>query len=332
MRIAKETAKKVFIILLIVFGGLTLLGGIIFTIGMTAAGWNFSAMDSVNYHHETFVETQENTRIELDFDTNDITVFFDENATNVRVEYSEKFNKHGTPIHTTTIEEKNGTLRIQQETKLNFFFNFGFGEKSYVRVYLPASRAYALNIETDTGDVEFKGNATLTSLEIETDTGDVNLADFTIVCGGAMDVSVNTGDVFLGNFTAKSLELESDTGDIFLKGKGVVESNVEIETSTGDVDFSNLAGNSLRLETDTGDIESRKNTVLDFKSLHIQTSTGDVEIHLAGNESDYHVETITSTGDRYPQNHPASTGDRRLFIKTSTGDILGKFILANSNN
>lgn len=332
MKIAKETAKKVFVILLIVFGGLTLLGGLIFTIGMTAAGWDFSVMNSVDYHHETFIEAQENTRIELDFDTNDITVFFDETATNVRVEYSEKFSKHGKALQKTTIAEINGTLRIKQEYQFNLTPELGFGEKSYVRVYLPANRAYALDIETDTGDVEFKGNATLTSLEIETDTGDVNLADFTIVCGGAMDVSVNTGDVFLGNFTAKSLELEASTGDISFNGKGVVESNVEIETSTGDVDFSNLAGNSLRLETDTGDIESRKNTVLDFKSLHIQTSTGDVEIHLAGNESDYHVETITSTGDRYPQNHPASTGDRRLFIKTSTGDILGKFIPANSNN
>ena len=39
MKIAKETAKKILIILLIVFGGLTLVGGSVFTIAMATAGW-----------------------------------------------------------------------------------------------------------------------------------------------------------------------------------------------------------------------------------------------------------------------------------------------------
>jgi hypothetical protein len=332
MKIAKETAKKILIILLIVFGGLTLLGGIVFTIGFAAAGWSFSAFNTVNYEEAIYTETQEITGISLEYDTTDIQVYFDETATQVRVEYADKYTKSGKLLLKTYIKEENGKLIIKQERTRPVYMESYVGDAPATTLYLPANRAYTFNIETDTGDIFFHGNATLNHLELETDTGTINLNNCTLTCNGAMDVSVNTGDVFLGNFTAKSLELESDTGDISFKGKGFVESNVEIETSTGDVDFSNLAGNSLRLETDTGDIESRKNTVLDFKSLHIQTSTGDVEIHLAGNESDYHVETITSTGDRYPQNHPASTGDRRLFIKTSTGDILGKFIPANSNN
>jgi DUF4097 and DUF4098 domain-containing protein YvlB len=203
------------------------------------------------------------------------------------------------------------------------------GDAPVTTLYLPANRAYTFNIETDTGDIFFHGNATLNHLELETDTGTINLNNCTLTCNGEMDISADTGNLFLKDFTAKSLELETSTGVITFSGVGVVESKVEIEVSTGDILLDDLSGASLLIKTSTGNVKSTCKGVLDFTSIQITTSTGDVEIHLVGNESDYHVETITSTGDRYPQNHPASTGDRKLFIKTSTGDILGKFIPAN---
>ena len=59
MRIAKQTAKKILIILLIVFGGFTLVGGSVFSIAMSVAGWDFSVMNTVDYKRETYKELQE---------------------------------------------------------------------------------------------------------------------------------------------------------------------------------------------------------------------------------------------------------------------------------
>ena len=56
MKIAKETAKKILIILLIVFGGLTLVGGSVFTIAMAAAGWDFTVMNNVEYVYHEYTE------------------------------------------------------------------------------------------------------------------------------------------------------------------------------------------------------------------------------------------------------------------------------------
>ena len=345
MKIAKQTAKKILIILLIVFGGLILLGGGIFTIGMSVAGWDFSVMNTVNYQYTTYTETQEITNIELDFDTNDIKVFFDETATQVRVEYAEKYSNNGNQLTQTTITEENGSLKIEQERKFIPYMEFSVGESSLVNVYLPKNRVYTLNIETDTGDIGFSGNATLRNLCLETDTGCISLSG-RIDCSGTIGISVDTGSILISNFITERLLLEADTGNITLDGKCEVKdyakivtdtgnvttlhtlsvsSALTIKTSTGDVRLNDIFGAILTVETSTGDITSIGTSVLDFQSLILSTSTGDITIHLTGKADEYSIQAYTNTGNNNLYDFPDASKPRSLKIHSSTGNIKGIF-------
>ena len=326
MKIAKETAKKILIILLIVFGGLTLLGGIVFTIGFAAAGWSFSAFNTVTYQRHSYTETQEIYSISLEYDTTDIKVYFDETATQVRVEYADKYKKGGALLCKTSFIETDGKLVIKEERTRHFYLGSYIGEENTTILYLPANRTYTLNMETDTGDIFFYGNATLNSLELETETGTINLNNCTLTCNGEMEISANTGNLFLKDFTAKSLELETSTGDITFSGFGIVESKVEIEVSTGDISLGDLSGASLVIKTSTGNVKSAGKGALDFTSIQITTSTGDVYLNLIGKHSEYSIQTHSNTGDVRLSGMADSSLPRQLSVRSSTGDIKGQFI------
>ena len=147
--------QKVLAIILTIFVALILLGGAIFTIAMSIAGWDFSVLNTVRYEQHSHTETQTITRLDFDFDTEDIDVYFDETATEVRVEYPEKFTKKGDRLTKISITEENDTLKIVQTREKPFFFEWNIGKVPHVRVYLPAERTYAIDFNTDTGNVSF---------------------------------------------------------------------------------------------------------------------------------------------------------------------------------
>ena len=346
MKIAKQTAKKILIILLIVFGSLALLGGTVFTIGMAAAGWDFSVMNTVDYVHKEYTEKQEVTKIELDFNTNDIKVYFDETATQVRVEYSEKYSKKGKQITQTTITEENGTLKVEQKYKFSVNLEFALGKSSFVNVYLPKSREYTLDIETNTGDIWLYGTATLTSLNIETDTGAIDLGKSTIVCSGDISLSTDTGNILTLTLTAENLYIEIDTGNVTLNGEVTIKKNAEIETDTGDVSAStafsvgsglyietdtgdvylgDISGEKLTVTTDTGNIKSVGLSLLDFTTLNFSTDTGDIILQLVGTHGEYSIQAHTNTGNNNLYDYPDKSKPRTLKIYTSTGNIIGVF-------
>lgn len=340
MKIAAKTAKKILVILLIVFGTLSVLGGVVFSIGMAAAGWDFSAMNTVDYVYKEYTERHKITSISLDFATNDIKVHFDEKTTQVRVEYAEKYTKQGEQLTQTTITEEGGVLKMKQEQKFTLYVDFSFGENSTVSVYLPKNYAYTLDIETDTGDVFLDGNATLKSLKVETDTGTIQLGG-AIRCEGKIDLSVETGSVLLNEFSADSLFIESDTGNVCLDGKSSVNTSVEIETDTGDVsilhtltandvkietdtgdvNLNNLSGATLTVNTDTGNIKSIGTSLLDFTTLLFSTDTGDITLHLVGTIDDYSVQAHTNTGSNNLYDYPTANKERTLKIHSITGNI-----------
>ena len=345
MKIAKETAKKILIILLIVFGGLTLVGGSVFTIAMAAAGWDFTVMNNVEYVYHEYTEQHKVTSIELDFNTNDIKVHFSKSTTQVRVEYPESYTKNGKQLTKVTVTEENNVLKVKQSVLRFPYMQFSIGESSLVNVYIPESYAYTLDIKTDTGDVWFEGYATLNNLKLETSTGTIDL-DGSIICDGRMALSTDTGNIFLNTFVTDSLFIEADTGDVTLDGKSSAFGNVEIETDTGDVSIlhslsapsikietdtgdvylGDLSGTSIEASTDTGDIESIGTSVLDFMNLLFSTSTGDVTLHLVGTIEDYSVQAHTSTGSNNLYDYPSTGKARSLKIHCSTGDIKGIFM------
>ena len=305
MKIAKQTAKKILIILLIVFGGFTLVGGSVFSIAMSVAGWDFSVMNTVDYKRETYKELQEVTNLEVTFGTADIKVYFDESATQVRVEFAEKYTKHGEQLTKVTITEENGCLQITQERLKLMYMETSFKGNDDVFVYLPQNRAYTMNVKASTGDIFLNGNGNLTNLNLTT----------------------STGEIFInGTITAtEKADIQTNTGEIFIR-KSLTAPNVEMKAGTGDIWLNQLSGETLYVTTSTGDVRNYNDGALDFINLRFKVGTGDVDLRLAGLYTDYCVDVKTNTGDVFISGYPDTSKQRTLFIRTSTGDIRGVYV------
>jgi DUF4097 and DUF4098 domain-containing protein YvlB len=223
---------------------------------------------------------------------------------------------------------------------------FSVGESSLVNVYLPKNRVYALNIETDTGDVWLNGTASLKSLNIETDTGAIDLGLATIDCSGDISLSTDTGNILTLTLTSENLYIEVDTGNVTLNGKVTIRKNAKIETDTGNVsastDFSvgsdlyietdtgdvwlgNISGSNLTVTTDTGNIKSVGTSLLDFTTLNFSADTGNIILQLVGTHNDYSIQAHTNTGNNNLYDYPDTSKPRTLKIYTSTGNIKGIF-------
>ena len=305
MKIAKQTAKKILIILLIVFGGFTLVGGSVFSIAMSVAGWDFSVMNTVEYKRETYKEIQEITNLEATFGSADIKVYFDESATQVRVEFAEKYTKHGKQLTEIAITEEDNTLKITQKRLTTVFTETSFKESDDLLVYLPLTRAYTMDIKASTGDIILYGNGNLTNLNLTT----------------------STGEIFInGTITAtEKADIQTSTGEIFIR-KSLTAPNVEMKAGTGDIWLNQLSGETLYVTTSTGDVRNYNDGVLDFINLQFKVGTGDVDLRLAGLYTDYCVDIKTSTGKVFISGYPDTSKERTLFIRTSTGDIRGVYV------
>ena len=305
MKIAKQTAKKILIILLIVFGGLTLVGGSVFSIAMSVAGWDFSVMNTVDYKRATYTETQENTNLSVKLNTTDIKVYFDESATQVRVEYAEKYTKRGEQLTKISLTEENGSLQIIQERLVKAYLETSFKDNDDVFVYLPQNRAYTIDMQVTTGDIFLNGKGNLTNLKLTTNTGEVFINE---------DVTAT-----------EKVDIKTGTGEIFIR-KSLTAPNVEMKTGTGDIWLGKLSGETLYVTTNTGDVRNYNDGVLDFINLQFKVGTGDVTLRLAGAHTDYCVDVKTNTGDNFLSGYPDTSKERTLFIRTSTGDIRGVYV------
>ena len=305
MKIAKQTAKKILIILLIVFGGLTLVGGSVFSIAMSVAGWDFSVMNTVVYERNEYIEHEEITALSLHFNTNDIEIYFDETATQVRVEFAEKYTKHGKQLTEVTVTEEDNTLKITQKRLTSVLTETSFKENDDLLVYLPLTRAYTMDIKASTGDIILYGKGSLTNVTLTT----------------------STGNVFINNdITAtEKVDIKTGTGEIFIR-KSLTAPNVEMKTGTGDIWLGKLSGETLYVTTNTGDVRNYNDGVLDFINLQFKVGTGDVTLRLAGAHTDYCVDVKTNTGDNFLSGYPDTSKERTLFIRTSTGDIRGVYV------
>ena len=304
MKIAKQIAKKILVILLIVFGGLTLLGGSVFTIAMSVAGWDFSVMNTVDFKRQTYVETQSVSNLKVSFNTADIKVYFYESATQVRVEYAETYTKRGEQLTKVTILEEGDSLQITQGRLKTAFLESSFKGNDDVVIYLPQGRAYTLDLKASTGDITLDGTGNLSNLTLTTTTG---------------KVLVN------GNVTAtEKVKIQTNTGDIFIRNS-LAAPEVEVRASTGDVRLGNMSGDVLRVGTTTGDVICYNDSVLDFLNLQFKVGTGDVSLRLVGTYTDYDADVKTSTGDVFLAGYPNESAPRKLVIHTSTGDIRGVY-------
>lgn len=224
------------------------------------------------------------------------------------------------------------------------------------RVVMPAD--LALEIQTDSGDIQLKGD--LGPVVLNTLSGDVKIQesdDPLEVSSGSgeivleritADISAhsNSGDICLDTINAERAEVSSNSGEVQLKA--VDAQVVQVTTSSGDISFAGSAeqlellsssgqikveneqAQSLNLETGSGDIRYRGE--LSGRSS-IASSSGDVELKLS-DPSNLRVDAKTSSGSidsnlklTLEENSEhvlvGSMGDGsvQLSITTSSGDV-----------
>jgi len=278
---------KIFKKITVIAFALVLLGAILFTTAFALSGFSFSNLSGVKINYQTFTEDDSLTanKLYLNFECTDIYLTFDEQAERISVTYPEKESKNQ-KLSTVTCSQKDGSISIvENESKKINLFLWDFTSRR-AEVTIPKNRMLDLVIETDTGDVEIKGNSTLTSLSVETDTGDIDVSSTALTVQRNADFEADTGDVTINKIYAQNLNFEVDTGEITMKDCSATN-NIKIDSDTGDVELVGIITCELiEIITDTGDIDA-ENAIVDAMTISTKTDTGDVKIKLAGKKSDY---------------------------------------------
>ena len=331
--------KKLFSRLLAIGIILLIIGGIVFVIGFAISGFNYNKLSSVKVVEGSFTESADAPidKIEILFNTTDITVKFDDLASEISVSYQTLADRNDKAITTITATVNSGKLTVKEDYARKIHL-FPFTPSTQTTVTIPASRVISLVSDVDTADITVIGTATLQSVVFKTDTGDVNTKDAVIKSLTSFSIETDTGDARLGKIDTPSLSIETDTGYTALT-EDVVTDVANLEVDTGDIAvMKSLTANKIQLELDTadlkikgkiktsslfidlstGDIES-DNGVIDAESIVIDGGTGDVEMTLFGKLSDYTVTINQGTGDSNIKNQGG--GSRTLNITLSTGDV-----------
>ena len=312
-----NTAK----IWLIVASALTLLGIIICVGVMTAVGWDFTKLSTVQYVKNDY---------EIDFDFDDISINSDTADVRILVSGDEKCKVecYESKNSTHTVSVKDGKLEIALNSNKLWYEYIGidFGSPK-INVYLPKLEYDALNIKSSTSDVEVAKELIFDNIEISVTTGDVNCCssakgnvkiktsagdifaervsakniDFVvttgkinatdIICEEDVCITVSTGKTYITNGKCQSLKSYGNTGDITLNNVIATE-KITIERNTGKVKFDGCDAGELLVHTDTGDVSG---SLLSEKIFIVRTDTG--KISVPDSMSGGRCEIITDTGN-----------------------------------
>ena len=339
---------KKFTKIFIIIGIVALVAAIaLFVGGMSAAGWDFSKLNTVQYRQcEYAPETDsEVTGVTVRYQNADITVVYSQEAENAHVSYPVRVDKDGEPLFEVTVSYTNGVLSIiESDEGPSDIFSFNLSTPE-VTVTLPADTACTLDIETDNGNISLRSPAQIASpsvrlasdngniaaqdvraaaLSVKTDNGDIRIENAAV--SGELKAESDVGGITLcGSVQAKTCTLVNDTGDIRIEN-AAVSGELKAESDVGGITLcGSVQAKTCTLVNDTGDITVAKSAVLDAETIEMRTDVGDIRVRgaLAGAQADY---TFFITTDVGSSNVPSGGyGARRLTAVTDSGDVTLRF-------
>lgn len=301
---------------------LILIGAILFVVGMTGHGWDFSLLNTVKYETNTHEINDEFNKIKIDTDISDIFFELSDDDTCRVVCYEEEDLKHSVSV-------QDETLTITCKDDRTWFARFGIAfDSPKVTVYLPKTEYSSLTIKGSTGDITLPKDFNFGSADLELSTGDI---DCRASLSGVMRIHNQTGDIRLEGLSAKELDLAVSTGHVNLVSVSC-EGNISISVSTGKTRMTDVSCNSITSDGSTGDI-TLKNVIAKEK-ITIERDTGDVEFDgCDAEELDINTETGDVKGTLLSEKKfiaQSDTGNVRVpetitggkcMITTDTGDI-----------
>lgn len=291
--------KVVFIIATI----LIILGILLFGAALAGGNWDISQLGTAKFQSNTYSIGEDFQNISVRTDTADVVfVLSDDNI--CKVECYEQENM----AHRVTA--KDGTLDISTDDTRKWYEHITFFSfiAPKITVYLPRAEYAALNIRSDTGDVDIPKDFSFESIDVSVSTGDVKCC---ASAAGKIKIKTSTGDIFAQSISADTLDLTVSTGKTTLTDVNC--KNLFSDGSTGDLHLQNvIADEKFSIERSTGDV---KLDGCDASEIEIETDTGNVTGSLLSPKI-FLVETDTGRIDV-----PKSTTGGRCQIETDTGNI-----------
>ena len=249
---------------LIAAAALLLVGIAVCTVSISVLGFDFKALGTETYETKTYPVDEDFENISINVNTDKIH-FLPAGDGKCKVVCLE------TKKVTHTVEVQKGTLTVGTVDKRTWIDQIGINIGTpEITVYLPKDSYGALNVETDTGDIDISEKLTFQSIRISGDTADVSCR---ANVSGGLEISLTTGDIDLAALEAGSMDLKVSTGHVKVES-AVCKGDVSIRVSTGKTKLDGLTCANLRTDGSTGDI-TLKDTVA-TGSFYIERSTGDV--------------------------------------------------------
>lgn len=276
-------------------------GIIIFGVVMSALGWDFTKLSTVEFETNEYEVSEKFNNITVTVDTADI-VFAVSDDEKCRVVCYEETKM----LHTVSVESNTLTINVVNEKSWYDYIGLNFSSPKII-VYLPNTEYNSLVVNGDTGNVEIPKDFKFNNMDISIHTGDVNCyasvsesAKIAATTGNihadgisatSLDLSVSTGDTILSNIKCQNLTSTGSTGDISLKNVIATE-KISVKRSTGDVKFDRSDAGEIIIETNTGNVTG---TLLSEKVFITKTNTG--KINVPKTTSGGKCEITTSTGN-----------------------------------
>lgn len=304
------------IILIIMIAGLSKV--LMFAINHNDWNWfmHFGSSENVrkqeNIRKEEKIAISDVKKLNLEFKSSDLNVFFTEESDIRVVQYSYKELREDQLF---MVDKSNSTIEIKESNKPQFFiFYIGFIEQISYDVYIPKTYEKSLEIKSVSGDIEVNESLKFEDLTISSTSGDVKMGNIE-----AKDIKIETisGDIKLQDIKSDNLKLKAVSGDI--KALSAI-GNIEVKTTSGEIEFHKIDG-KISATSVSGNIKSE-----DFKitgDSKVKTTSGDVKMYL-NEESNCEIGTKTTSGNVTLPNRRNVMGVEpyvELNIQTVSGNI-----------
>ncbi len=295
--------KKAIVISLIIAGALVLVGAGLFAGAMSAAEWDFGALQTQEYELVTHNLNEEFSDISIQ--TIESSIEFQPSTDGTC-----KVECMGSEHLTYSVSVQDGTLKITTSDTRQWYHNIGIfnTQRQNMIVYLPKTAYDDLQIESHTGTVRASSEFSFANVQIglntgavkweagishgmsvETDTGSVQIKNVNM--DGALSVETDTGRAEICGVQAQSIRVETKTGKAIVTDV-LVKSTMSVTTDTGNAELTGCRAVDIFVETDTG--KAKLTDVVASGKMDIDTDTGDVV--LDGCDA-AQVEIETDTGD-----------------------------------
>lgn len=260
-----RTATKVWLIIATV---LTVTGGLLFSGIMTAFGWNFEDLSTVETQTNRYEITEEFSSILIDTSISDLEILPSKNGKCEVICTDSRKLSHAAEV-------KDGCLNITFADSRKWYEHIAITplDLTDVTLYLPERLYENITVKVTTGDVSAE-MLSVKNLEVTVSTGDIVLND--ISCN-ELSTFGSTGDITLKRVVAsESFNLNRSTGDI--KFDSCDAPVITAKTSTGSVTGSLLSGKTFKAKTSTGSVKVPENS--NGGNCELKTSTGDIKIEI----------------------------------------------------